>query len=764
MSIKPGQAHPTGAAAVVFPVVFFSALAGVVACSLSLRQDALYLSPRIGFRAGLIATLVGSGGIVLAATLAQFGLSTTVHGWGFYRSLGSLLLPPSLIGQACFLAALSIPPSLVFGVAGAFIVGFLRLPPLEGSDPKRRTTSLAWSVIFRAAVITAVVCYLSPFALALRPKPKPITLRVTPTPVPIVKATPVPEPTAPSAPPPPKWRYEKPSGFDEASAGRIDVVTIRPIAEVNSDQPFVISPNGRLLAFAANDSDTRIVIHDLDADEAVASFSLPFQLKHLVWSPEANRLFFISRERNSQTGVLDMQKREYFLLPLPETEEVPSGKPLWFDTADVLFLGEKDKGQRIDLENLTVTSADVSRKWKELPKQDQDNLRARPDDPFAIQRRWKHEIRDSIKGYKALPEESSDWDAQVVPHLALGEPKGNARFFLPQLKLQDDDRVMGSPDGTKLVRIRGNNAETIYFGLREQPVTQARLKIYSAPDDPLKDALNKKTLAVFICPPVKNPLNDRTVGPNRGKVKAIGRILTWTSNEIQLWIEEAFETVSVGDVAADIHRWEGRSPIAVRAKWWAAISEVSAAPLDSESDFTVADRGPTLTSAAGGGASAPPSPRDTSPTLAPSRSQQASTRQPVIAPANPAVQNEVGAFLANHHAKSSRNDIEGVVTDYTDRVDHFDKGVVDRNFIRKEETDYRPPGYRISERIVTPINISVRSDGAYEAAYTIAYERVRPDGRWARGLADLTLRLATTPEGFRINYQRATHRNQQKGP
>src|SRR5205814_1287418 len=50
------------------------------------------------------------------------------------------------------------------------------------------------------------------------------------------------------------------------------------------------------------------------------------------------------------------------------------------------------------------------------------------------------------------------------------------------------------------------------------------------------------------------------------------------------------------------------------------------------------------------------------------------------------------AFVYEHHAKSSRKDIDGLVADFAGSAEYFDHGVVDRQFIRKTEIAERKPG------------------------------------------------------------------------
>jgi hypothetical protein len=86
------------------------------------------------------------------------------------------------------------------------------------------------------------------------------------------------------------------------------------------------------------------------------------------------------------------------------------------------------------------------------------------------------------------------------------------------------------------------------------------------------------------------------------------------------------------------------------------------------------------------------------------------------------------AFLLQHHAKSSRSDVNGLVADYGEKVDHFSHGIVDRAFIRKDELEYHAPGIKVTEEIFTRPNFSKIATNAYSANYSITYQRIHPDG------------------------------------
>ena len=128
------------------------------------------------------------------------------------------------------------------------------------------------------------------------------------------------------------------------------------------------------------------------------------------------------------------------------------------------------------------------------------------------------------------------------------------------------------------------------------------------------------------------------------------------------------------------------------------------------------------------------------------------------------IERVLGVFIQQHHLKSSRSDVDCLVADYGDRVDHFQNGIVDRNFIRKDELEYHSPGTRITENLLTRVTARELEHNLYSATYTIGYHRIRPDGRWTKGVSDIELQIEMTANGPRIVRQRSQNRDQQKGP
>lgn len=759
---------PAGPPGVILPMAFFSALAGIVAYTVARRDppEPASFALRGAIRASLVATLAGGALTVFAATLHGFGIGHSVE-------LSGTQIPVAfartgfIAYQVLIITLFGIPPSIFFGTSGALLAALLRSPRqspnLEGEAVAEKP---ARSVLFICVLALSAVGYLSPFTPALRPKPKPIVVP------PAVEA-----PTS-TVPPAPKWHYEKPDSFDTAEAGRITVIDRRILGEIESAFPVALSPNGRLFACFRREERLVLEVRDLDTFDVVARADGVEEPASLAWSPDGKMLLFSVESKVRHLFVFDTASSRLMLLPQPKNARVPEGYLNWWDAEEVLFVS--GTVATLNLDTLRVCPSDESPKWKALAKSRQDEAKAMPTHLPSVSR-WQMRLTGAVRGYDVPLNPASDWSYRETLQLAFLLPDKAYRFVQSEVDVNVNDAVVAATDGTKLVRIRNRQAMIFYFGVRAEPPARFKVSMPSAPDAALTDSLAKKTVCAFVCAPLVNPLNGKTVGPDREQVKAIARAAAWKDKDAEFWIAEDYLPIQTGDVVADLHTWEARVPHGAgelaKSEWFAMVGNVdthTAPPARSEAPALDREvtlefngwrgsdrldriapsrtRAPTLPKPA---ANAPP------PTTEPPGFRDDDSEPQPITSKN--AENALLVFLQNHHAKSSRGDVQGLIADYADRVDHFNNGIVDREFIRKDEIAYHGPGIRVTETMKTrPAFVSL-SPTTYSATYSISFQRVHPDGKWTSGISDIALQIEFTPSGLRIVKQRAANRNQQKG-
>lgn len=134
------------------------------------------------------------------------------------------------------------------------------------------------------------------------------------------------------------------------------------------------------------------------------------------------------------------------------------------------------------------------------------------------------------------------------------------------------------------------------------------------------------------------------------------------------------------------------------------------------------------------------------------------TPEPPVSPPPPPpvliTEQDVKAFLTEHHAKASRGDVTGMMADYDSTVDFLDKGRIPVASIEAEEKAQRQKWPKGSEQIVGVIRVSDYA-GGWASAYTIAFSNENVAGEWHKGRADLMLNLRTEGTKLYISSQKA---------
>lgn len=772
---------PRGPAALVLPIVIMSAIVGAIASiTVDSRKapDMGGVPLRVGVRAGFVASLLGGAFAVLASTLHSFGLGSPSRAEVGWDAL-AILLPLAPAARVIVLALLALPPSIFFALIGALLAGMLASPPASNADasPSQAPPTRERSAVFTTAVVLTIVCYLSPFFVVFKPKPKPVPIA---TPRPLL-ATPIPA----SPPPPPKWRYQKPETFNNVEPSRITIAEQRGIGEVSQQQPVAMSPNGLRFAYFSRTQGKRLKVTDLETLDVIASAETAEEPATLAWSPDSRRIFFATEGERKSLIVFDVESSRLIFLPKPIDMRVPTGRPAWWDEQEILFAAGNPTPSVLSLDTLRVLPADGSPKWKALPDTKRNELKETVFSYLPGNPRWQMRVEGLVRRYDVPLGSSGKWTFSDSMNLALVSPQNAYRATLSGADVRLGDDLVASPDGSKIVRIRDGAATVFFLGLREQPASQFNITMPEAPDSALTDALSKNRVCAFVCAPLINPLNRKTVGPDREHVKAIARIVKWEETSARLWIDEEYSPVGTGDVVADLHTWETSRPKTAgtlgEEEWFAVIdtmdgsshppSQNEASPLDRELRLEVetkrgADRIERIVP------TRVPTPVDdprvhvapSPPTLAPPPGATPTPSAPAPAAISNDLQRALLTFITEHHAKSSRSDVRGMVADFADRVEYMTHGYVGHDFIAKDLDDYHRTAVRVTDAIIGTPTLEARPDGDVDVTYLVAFRRDLPNGKWFKGLAEFASRLTMTANGPRIIVQHIKLRDQQKSP
>lgn len=767
-----GAMLPVGPAGVVLPIVLCSTLAGIIACAFGRGAEgetAAGFAPRIGIRAGLVATVAGGALTVFAATLHAFGIGHPAENGG-WLTLFALVLPRTRPFQVFVITLLGIPPAIFFGMAGAFITAMLRNPPppsaAGGAGPASHSHP-ARSAFFAVVLVLSAIGYLSPFAVLLRQKPKLIV--VAPVAPPIVK---------PPPPPPPKWSYRKSEYFDAAEAQNIESNDRRMLGEIAAELPVALAPDGRNFAFCVRrDNAVSVEIRDLETLDSVGRCALAAEPTSFAWSPDSKRLLFVTEQKGRHIAVFDPAENRLYPLPQPKNARLPEGVPWWWEATEVLFLIGNKVVTTLDLESLRAHPIEENAKWKTLSKEQQDEVQRRPSVHLSSTPRWSMALRSLVHDYD-VPPKTQPWITNEILQFALVHPlKSYVRIF-PNINARVGDSFVAAPDGTKVVRVRNQQAEVFYFDTRMPPALACRVTMPNAPETSLSDLLAKKMLCVFFCAPLVNPLNGKTVGPDRDRVKALGRIAKWSEKNADVWIDEEYFPVQSGDVIADLHTWDERNPKGAgelaRSEWWTAIETVSpSSAIPTRKETPLVERGFYVTVNSTRGADhldsidtarlRRQSPTQVAPVILPVTPPPPPVipqPMPVIAP-RPAVQPEpkpipprdnpatiVRRFMAAHFDRDSRGDSQGYANDFSDPVDYYTRGMTARAVIFQQAQNAQAEYTKITATVKS-MNVTQLSPTTFEASCVVEHVNVK-NGAQSGGTSTTSSTVTLTPDGPKI--------------
>lgn len=116
---------------------------------------------------------------------------------------------------------------------------------------------------------------------------------------------------------------------------------------------------------------------------------------------------------------------------------------------------------------------------------------------------------------------------------------------------------------------------------------------------------------------------------------------------------------------------------------------------------------------------------------------------------------EVRAFLFEHHAKASRGDVAGMMSDYAQMVDFLDKGRIPATQIESDEAAHRKKWHKGTEEVVGLISV-INQSGVWNANYTISFSNESAVGDWHKGQAELSMTVKNEGGRLYITAQRAS--------
>jgi hypothetical protein len=722
-------------------------------------RDGVRMGLACGSRAGIVGSVVAAACILIgsAAISRRNGFVTVTD---FFPLLS---------------ACMSIVPGIATGSFGALLAVLLRSPASFARDIPRATTHSAEprkflpnvpGILLTLLVATAFLSPFFPVWFRARPKPAPvaptrIATNVQPAPTPI------------------PFQYSKPEGFADADASRVTVIAIKSLTGRISVSPIALAPDGKLLAYCTGgSSNPAVTIVDITTLATVRFVDASESIEHLAWSPDSKRILCVGSGAQAALTVLDLPSHRSIPLPVNKMASYnwPKGNLLWWAEEEVL-IKVSEEPRIFSLDSLRVLPVAQSEKWKSLSEADRKRIIETPTYVLPGNQHWSMTVLPRSINY-SLINNNRACAVNSQATLALDSSDGAYLRFFPEIGFSSNDVLLSTEDGSIFVRARGEDVDVFYFGLRDVPprslafASRTEFEKENAFEQ-VSEILKMHELRGFVCPPVINPLNQKVVDADRSQVHALMRFDSWKGTEACGWIVQDWQPISSSDVIVDPNYFLNGGFNVVGNDWMRISSMLSAdtpLPKNARSEAAGFAYNPEFKTRTGHlvfvglnpvKQKSPP-PVSTAPT-----ETQASPPQPTSTPlpaATPALTpvpvktpsaaeiaraNQVRTFIRNHHQSVTKHNIDGIVSDYADRVEYFGRNLT-RQEINMEQLRFHGDSVQSLNVILGEVGVKEISPTRFIAVYTLRFHNESMQGGESSGVCEMHLEIQITPDGPKI--------------
>ncbi len=658
---------------------------------------------------------------------------------------------------------LSLLPVTFYGMVCSGIAALTLTRQEAPTQPAAPASAMIWSLRALIALLVALAIVLPP-ASPLRfvaPLPTPQLQRPVQT-----------------AAPRPAFAFTPSPDIEHASAMQWRLLKQREVSGVD-ESTLALSPDDRYVACVAREQQAVQVI-DLRT-EAVWRMNLPGKVEHFSFDPTGARLlavWLLDGERFY--GVADIRGGRVTTLPKPRKGIVPSGNPFWWKDTKVLVVQNQDH-LILNLDNLEIDDAAQDMEWKSLDPLIQQKIIREVVPALKDKAQWQWEVRRFIRRSE-LPEivGQSKWPITLERSLAISHPLLDCMTFFPSLDVKEGERLCSTRDGSVVLRPTDGVLHLYYFDVEPRPDLVWKIVMPHAPEEgehakAVTRALESGQLAALVYRPKINPLNQQVVGPLREEALGVLRFLEWKGKEATVYLWQRRSPIKEGDIIADVcsltdepegdlltlntpHRWWSRLPAtnggsltppktSSRQQQTSAIQKREREANAEQMARETAERRKREEEEAASARMA----AEKAAAMEAER-KAAAEKAALTDEVAPKLKDMVVRFVAAHHKKSLDGDVQGMVADYADKVDYFTNGVVDRDWIMRDEATYHNSHFMFEEQVIGDVRVkhATQSNG-YEASYDL---RVKAQNMATRkpidGVFSVRLVITHTSEGMRI--------------
>lgn len=691
-------------------IVLSAALAAAIAAGLLPlnklpRETALPLAGKTGGRAGLMTAFLSAGLLIMGVHLA--GSGNPLYVW----------LP----------ALLSILPGALAGIFAAALVA----SSTEENPQITLNTTLhetpggsGWTVgVYALGIFGFVSPLFLPYHIT-----KPAPPEEAPPPAVTAVATPVsspsepppstpPPPSKPSVPPPPPFQFKPDAALAKARPECWELATVKTLDSLDpaGSYPVAMSPDGQWLTGVAKGSEGKemdlINLFDL---QKVKTWRFSAGLSRVAFSSDGKWLAFLTAASPPE---IHIAKEDRVLIELPLLEPLPAfdGGMEWPRENEIVFHRSGKPATVLNLETL-LFNEDSGR--TSTPKLSEGAT-------------WRFGFEPvSIKAQDPPPAGPVPrWNVTRNWRLSVAHPKENLFRLFPAIELHEKERLLATPDGNILIRFASTGVQACYFEPRQPPALDYQVTMPHEPEkfpegSPLREADGRAALRVMIYAPLLNPLTKKCIGPDRRNIAGRARFMSWEGNKAILRLCEVLGQPAENYIFADPHLEKDSelelAELMTPHRWWTVVGiPIKDAQPVAEEDQPVSGSGlklkyncgafliESLPAAAG---------KSDAKVLLPS----ANAVSPSVAEPPPDIE-RVRLFVLEHHAKATRGDWAAEVDDYAFSVNYFDRGMISREMVAKDQEAYHAR-YDTKETVVEPIAIQQVTPDTFDVKYTLISE------------------------------------------
>jgi len=744
--------------------LFGAALLSIILRFSSLQHQLVFSqAARLGARGGALVVGVAGGTFVLIAFLRYkeylSGNAISVHPYSLWLVVSLSLIPVVSFASLC-----------------AIFFSFLlrsRSKKEPALDQQHESTKGRSGRLYTVALVLASLCFLSPALLPWIPAKAPVLSESPPLEMPDMDNLSV-EPSEDSKSPiEPAFSYLQPLGFDTSPPHHWEVLTRKVIDGVDARRFMLMSPNGQYLAYCSVEQPDTLIVFDLNRFAVHSSYDQMDSLEQVAWSPESDLLFCLTKQERPFTSVIRVEQKNRLSLPLHKEAFFPNVQPFWWDDFEVAFFPPGGAKLYLDLVDMRVRPIEESHRWLKQKKESPSKAESSPVLEFTESSRVQFEVAPRIVSYQAPGYQQSEWTVVNDMVLSGSDKKVSHIRYFSEIDIHEQDLIASTARSMKTVRFRDDQAEVIYFTLKESPTPILQAEIPEGIDlkteNEFQEQLKSFAVCAFVCSPRVNPLTGQVVGSNRERIKALVRFIGWDKGKASLWIAEQYGPIEGDEVVSDLHLWRNGIPTSVANpfpdRWWANVSYLA---LDSKNASPPVPKMDPLNrlgmAVSNSGGDAIPFDSLENPTIKLSpeitmRTPQAKNPNEFSTPKSPAPDNppattedRIRNFVRQHYGKLSNKDFAGYFEDYTENIVYYGKHGTREEHLQPAVTSL---GAAKSLEVTLSDEISVREFPTekvtvYFVSYETTLKKEDSSGKWTTHHSKVGLSVFPLGDTFRI--------------